>query len=87
MRKTILEKKLARLTAKKESLKARALASTDANEVRSINEQMEDINAEMEETRAELDAIAEEERSAVPSRQAAPAEAEQRNGGDRKSVV
>lgn len=81
MRKTILEKKLARLTAKKDTLKARALASTDANEVRSINEQMEDINAEIEETRAELDAIAEEERSAVPSRQAAPAEAEQRNGG------
>lgn len=81
MRKTILEKKLARLIAKKDALKARALASADANEVRSINEQMEDINAELEETRAELDAITEEERSTVPSRQSAPESAEQRNGG------
>ena len=79
MRKEILEKKLARLTAKKETLKARGLASTDVNEVRSINELMEDVNAEIEETQAELNAIAEEERNAVPSRVAPPVEAEQKN--------
>lgn len=79
MRKEILEKKLARLTAKKETLKARGLASTDVNEVRSINELMEDVNAEIEETQAELNAIAEEERSAVPSRVTPPVEAEQKN--------
>ena len=81
MRKKILEKKLARLSAKKDALKARALASTDANEVRSINEQIEDINAELEETRAELDVIAEEERSAVPSRMTPPADAQTVNAG------
>lgn len=64
MRKTILEKKLLRLKAKRDEMKARALASEDVNEVRSINTQLEDINAEIEETQGELDAIAEEERAA-----------------------
>ena len=54
MRKKTLEKRLARLTAKKTSLQERALASQDAAEVRSINEQLADINAEIEETQNEL---------------------------------
>ena len=66
MRKTILEKRMARLSAKRDSLKAQALASSDVNEVRSINAQIEDLNAEIEETKAELDAIAEEERALPP---------------------
>lgn len=67
MRKKILEKKLARLTAKAESITARALASQDANEVRSLNEELADVNAEISETKDELAEIeAEEQRSAVP---------------------
>lgn len=56
-RKKILEKRLARLQAKKTKLTQRALASNDAAEVRNINEQLEDINEEIEETQEELDAI------------------------------
>ena len=40
MRKDILMKKLARLQNKKTTMTSRALASTDAAEVRSINEQL-----------------------------------------------
>ena len=39
-RKKILEKRLSRLKAKKDKLKSRALASQDAAEVRSINEEL-----------------------------------------------
>lgn len=92
MRKSILEKKLARLVGKREELKKRALASEDVNEVRSINSQLEDLNAEIEETQGELDAIAEEERAAQAAAQAAanepatrsaniPASAQLVNGG------
>lgn len=78
-RKKILEKRLARLNAKKSTLSARAMASQDVNEVRSINEELSDINAEIEETQAEINAIDEEaaqqtdgaqqteERAAVPA--------------------
>ena len=57
MRKKILEKKLARLNATKQSLNTRCQASSDVNEVRELTEQLEDINAEIEETQAEIDAI------------------------------
>lgn len=80
MRKKILEKRLARLKAKKTSLQERALASQDVAEVRSINDEIEDINAEIDECQDELDAIAEEERSAepVPAGTPVPATAELR---------
>lgn len=89
MRKKILEKRLARLNEKKNALAARANASQDANEVRSINEELTDLNAEIEETQAEIDAIAEEEAEATRSAQAAdyvarelpPANAQRVNGG------
>ena len=74
MRKAILEKKLARLTEKQKALSARALASEDANEVRSINETLSEVNAEIEETRDEISAIDAEMRDVVP------ANAELRNG-------
>lgn len=61
MRKKILEQRLARLQAKKAKLVDRCNASTDANEVRSLTEEMEDVNAEINETQQELDAIAAEE--------------------------
>lgn len=56
-RKKILEKRLARLQKKKNDLAARALASQDAAEVRSINATLEEVNAEIEETQEEIDAI------------------------------
>lgn len=75
-RKEILTKKLLRMQSKKTALVERAKASEDVNEVRSINEQLEDINAEIEETQAEIDAIEEDEkRSATPPATAQPVNA------------
>ena len=64
MRKKILEKRLARLQSKKQSLSERAMSSQDVNEVRSINAELEDVNAEIAETQEEIDAIDAEEREA-----------------------
>lgn len=75
MRKKILEKRLARLNDKKNALAARANASQDANEVRSINEELSDLNAEIEETQAEIDAITAEEAEAEARSAAAQAAA------------
>lgn len=69
-RKKILEKRMQRLIAKKESLASRCNASTDVNEVRSLTSELEDVNAEIEETQAELDVIAEEEASQEASQEA-----------------
>ena len=91
-RKKILEKKLARLQAKKNSLNARNQAATDAAEVRSLIAELEDVNAEIEETQAELDAIAEEEARANNPAAAdyfstpAPANAQPVNGQVRASA-
>lgn len=60
-RKAILEKRLARLEAKKAKLVQRSTESQDVNEVRSINEELEDVNAEIAEAKAEIEAIEEEE--------------------------
>lgn len=62
MRKKFLQKKLNRLTEKRTSLQSRAMASTDAAEVRSINDQISDINEEIAEIREELEMIEAEER-------------------------
>ena len=67
MRKKALEKRLARLQSKKSKLVARATASQDVNEVRAINEELEDLNAEIEETQEEIEAIETEERTAQQS--------------------
>lgn len=66
-RKKVLEKRLARLQAKKTKLTERAMASQDANEVHSINEQLADINDEIAETQEEIDAIEEEQRGGDPT--------------------
>lgn len=88
-RKKVLEKRMMRLKTKRDSLKAKALASENVDEVRAINEQLEDINSEIEETQEELDAIGEEARAAQPqtqdpaaeTRQTPPANARHVNGG------
>lgn len=64
MRKKILEKRRARLLAKKQSLTERAMSSQDVAEVRSINSELEDVNAEIAEVEEELNAIEDEERAA-----------------------
>ena len=73
MRKKALEKRLARLQAKKQTIASRANASQDVNEVRALNEQLADLNAEIDETQEEINAIEEEERSAAQNA-AAPTE-------------
>lgn len=65
MRKQILMKRMARLTAKKQKLVERCNLSTDAVEVRSLTEEVEDINAEIEETQEEINAIEAEEKRQV----------------------
>lgn len=82
-RKKILEKRMLRLNAKKQQLEARAKASTDAAEVRSLTEALTDINEEIAETRAELDIIEAEERSSEPPAydEKAPEQGEVRNAG------
>lgn len=89
MRKKALEKRLARLQAKKNKLKERAMASQDAAEVRSINEQLEDVNAEIAETQEEIDALPDEDPANNPAdpatddqqqRQQIPANVQARGG-------
>lgn len=84
MRKKTLEKRLARLQAKKDVLSKRAQASDDVNEVRALTEQLDDVNAEIAETQEELTAIEEEERQAqveAESRSTVPANAQLVNAG------
>ena len=83
MRKKFLEKRLKRLMAKKDTLTQRALSSEDANEVRSINDELADLNEEITEVQEEISAIeadeaaaaAQEEQRAMP-----PATAQRVNG-------
>lgn len=75
-RKKILEKRLARLMAKKTTLTERALASEDANEVRSINAELSELNDEITETKEEIDTIDSDEQRSNP-----PANAQHVNAG------
>jgi HK97 family phage major capsid protein len=61
-----LEKRLAKLNAKKEELKKRALASQDTNEVRSIQSVLSEIDSEISEINAELAKIDSDESRSVP---------------------
>lgn len=65
-RKKVLQKRLARLQAKKAKLVERCNASTDVNEVRSLTEELEDVNAEINETEEEIAAIPDEEPAGEP---------------------
>lgn len=76
MRKKFLEKRLARLMVKKTTLTERALASEDANEVRSINAELSELNDEIAEIKEEIDAIDSDEQRSNP-----PANAHHVNAG------
>lgn len=85
MRKDILAKKHKRMLAKRDALTKKALASENAEEVRSINEQLAELNEEIEEVQEEISAIeAEEQRAANPETNPAtvtpPANAQRVNG-------
>lgn len=85
-RKKILDKRMLRLKTKKDALTQRALASENAEEVRSINEQLSELNDEIAETQEEIDAIDEEESGAqatedMSARSLPPASAQFVNGG------
>lgn len=83
-RKILLEKKLDRLVGKGKELKARAEASTDVAEVRSIHAKLAELDADIEEIREEIAIIDEElradEQPAPEEREQVPKEAETRNG-------
>lgn len=79
MRKSILEKRLARLMKKRDELKARALASEDVAEVRSINEQIEDVNGDIAETQEEIKAIEADDNAAAQAQAQANGEGENRS--------
>ena len=68
-RKKVLEKRLARLQAKKTKLTERALASQDAAEVRGINEELSELNVVIAETQEEIDAIGEPDPKPEPNQQ------------------
>ena len=82
-RKILLEKKLNRLVGKGKELKARAEASTDVAEVRSIHAKLAELDADIEEIREEIAIIDEElradEQPAPEEREQVPEEAETRN--------
>lgn len=84
MRKEFLMKKLERLQNKRSALATRSEGSTDAAEVRSINEQINELNDEINEIDAEIKAIEADERAAeqaqAESRSAVPADAQLVNG-------
>lgn len=75
--KDFFKKRIARLEAKKADLKARAMASEDVNEVRSIQTSINELDSEIAEYREELERIETEERSANTP----PAGAQLQNAG------
>lgn len=77
MNKKYLERKIAKVTEKIKDLRTRALASDSADEIRSINAQIEELNEDLTDYREELETLADtaEDRSAVP------ADAQKVNGG------
>ena len=87
MRKSRLEKKLAKLMEKRNSLSARALASEDVNEVRSLNEQIADVNDEINDVNEELAEIAEDEKRAAAPVAAIPQNATAVNSDVRASFA
>lgn len=83
MRKDVLKRRHQRLLDKRESLKKKALASTDVEEVRMIGEQIDDINDELADITDEIEDIESEEKASAENgeaREKPPVGAELRNG-------
>lgn len=80
MRKAFLEKRQARLIAKRDEMKKQALASESVEEVRSLNAKMEELNEELADISEELHIIEEEEKRAAQAETEARAAAPV-NGG------
>lgn len=81
----VLRKRHERMLKKREALASKALASTDADEVRSINDRIEEMSADIADVADEIAAIEEEERAAQQQqeneqRSAPPANAQLVNG-------
>lgn len=87
MRKKFLEKRLARLLAKKKTLTEKADASQDVAELRSINEQLTDINEEIEEVQDELDTFDDDDDGDGDGAEPTPAAAQLRGGNPIQSYV
>lgn len=81
--KKILEKRLARLMAKKNTLTERAKTTSDVAELRQIQENLEDLNADIAETQEQLDELKEEP---TPASEPTPAPAPVPADGDTRGV-
>lgn len=79
MRKKILEKRLAKLRNKIADLKARALKSEDINEVRSINDKIDEIKEQIDDIQEELDALKDDEGSDDSNSSEGDGEAQRQN--------
>lgn len=82
MRKKFLEKRMTRLTAKKQTLVERSNASTDVAELRAIQEQLTELNEEIAETQEELDSLPDETEGEGEGRSAEPPAGAQLRGGN-----
>lgn len=76
-----LKKRLAKLTAKRDALQQRALASQDANEVRSIGEQLAEINDDIADLNEEITSLEAENTSDEQRSMTPPADAVRHNAG------
>lgn len=76
----ILKKKLARLEANRSKLDADCKLATDAEQVRSMTEMLEEINSEIEETRSMIEYFEKDSDNASESRQQPPVDVAKHNG-------
>ena len=83
----ILKKKLARLEANRSKLDADCKLATDAEQVRSMTEMLEEINSEIEETRSMIEYFEKDSDNAPESRQQPPVDAQKHNGNITASYV
>lgn len=74
MRLQMLQKRMAKLEARKEELSKRALASEDAAEVRSLTEQIENIVSDLEDIKDEIAVLEDEQRQKDNDAKASEAE-------------
>lgn len=80
MHKKYFEKRLAKLTAKRDALTQKALASESIEEIRSINEQLAELNSDIADVQEALASFKDED-EAAERRAEAPATAETHNAG------